>query len=109
MDMDRLRHILAMDPDDPLANFGLGHKLVMESTGAAAHAEAIPYLRKAIAGNAEHLAAYYALAIALMTTGDDAAAKDTVDAALEVLPRVPPGCGQDLEPNFHALLDDLAV
>lgn len=107
MDFDRLRQILALDPDDPLANFALGHKLVMESNLPENHAEAIPLLRKAVAGNPEHLAAYYALAIALMTTGDDGAARETCEAALAILPGVPPGSGEDLDVNFRMLLDEL--
>lgn len=109
MHIDRLRDILAMDPEDPLANFALGHKLVMEYDGAAEHAEAVPFLRKAVAGNPEHLAAYYALALALQTGGEDEAAKDICTAALAILPRVPHGSGEDLLPNFEMLLDDLDV
>ncbi len=107
MDIERLRKILEMDPEDPLANFGVGRKLVMESRVRADHEEAVPYLRKAVAGDPHHLAASYALALALQTTGDQAGARAACEAALTILPQVPEGGGQDLEPAFRELMDEL--
>lgn len=108
MDLARLRQLLELDPDDPLANYAVGSKLVNESDDPKDHAEAIPLLRKAVDGDRHHLAAYYALAKALQSTGNDAAAKTVVEEALAALPTVPPGSGADLEDDFRELLNDLS-
>ncbi|MFV2072751.1 MAG: tetratricopeptide repeat protein [Thermoanaerobaculales bacterium] len=78
-----LRRVLKVDPDDAVANFGLG-EILLE---AGSQAEAGAHLERVIASNPSHPAAYLALGIALEGVGRHAAAEEAWRRGVEIAAR----------------------
>jgi len=80
---EMFRQVLAIDPDDALANFGLG-QLKVE---AGDHREAVSLLERAIAADRDHSAAHLALGRALEGLGEADRARQVYRAGVGVAAR----------------------
>jgi len=80
---EMFRQVLAIDPDDALANFGLGQLMVE----AGDHGEAVPVLERSIAADRDHSAAYLALGRALEGLGEADRARQVYSAGVGVAAR----------------------
>ena len=75
-----LRRVLEVDPDDAVANFGLGEILLEKGS----HEEAAAHFERAIASDPSHSAAYLALGVAFEGVGRHAAADETWRRGVEI-------------------------
>jgi Tfp pilus assembly protein PilF len=80
---EMFRQVLEIDPEDPLANFGLG-QLKVE---AGAHREAVPLLERAVAADGNHSAAYLALGRAWEGLGETDRAREIYATGVGVAAR----------------------
>jgi len=80
---EMFRQVLAIDPADALANFGLGQLMVE----AGDHGEAVPVLERSIAADRDHSAAYLALGRALEGLGEADRARQVYSAGVGVAAR----------------------
>ena len=80
---EMFRQVLEIDPDDPLANFGLG-QLKVE---AGAHGEAVPLLERAVTADSDHSAAYLALGRAWEGLGETERARQVYATGVGVAAR----------------------
>lgn len=106
LDVAKFRKLVAMDPNDALARFGLGRKLYDAGTPEAL-AEAAEHLRIANAGAPEHVATYHVLAQVLIQLGEIEEARQVLQAGRERAAQAPHGMGNDLEPILADLLASL--
>lgn len=80
---EMFRQVLEMDPDDEIANFGMG-KLMLESGQAES---AITHLRKVTDQNPGYSAAWHLLARALLTAGRLKETRQTLEDGIEAARR----------------------
>jgi tetratricopeptide (TPR) repeat protein len=80
---EMFRQVLAIDPDDILASFGLGQMMVEAGDPAAA----VPLLERAIAGDRGYSAAYLALGRAFEGLGERERARATYSDGVRVAAR----------------------
>ena len=81
--MAMFREVLEMDPDDPLANFGLGGAFL--SLGEPENA--VGYLKKSVLVQKDHSASYLALGKALAAAGEAAEAAEVFQQGIAVAGR----------------------
>jgi predicted Zn-dependent protease len=103
MDLEKLRKLLSLDPDDPLSRFALGRKLAE----IGEHAEAVEHLRFANVAAPAHLATYRVLSESLMALGHRDEAKKVLTVGIEKVRGVGEGMGRDLGPIMQEMLDRL--
>jgi folate-binding protein YgfZ len=80
---EMFRQVLEIDPDDAMANFGLG-QLALER---AEHQAAVTYLERALETDSEYSAAFLALGRALEGLGEAARARETYASGVRVAAR----------------------
>jgi Flp pilus assembly protein TadD len=108
MDVPTLRKLVALDEHDALSRFALGKKLFEVGQTRVEWEEAAEHLRRANAGDPNHLATYHILAQVLIRLGRVAEARPILEKGLEKAGGVGEGMGRDLGPVLAEMLQQLS-
>ena len=103
MDIEKTKQMVQQFPDDGLMQFTLGQKYYDHDdlTNAKHH------LEKAHELEPNHLLTHLLLGNIYLSLADDNKAKTILERGLNLMPTLPAGQGQDLEPEFRAVLEEL--
>jgi len=107
LDIDKLRKLVAIDPEDPLSRFALGQKLFASGPRPDGLREAAEHLRFANAKSPDHLATYHVLGMTLIELGEKDEARRVLTEGCRRADGVGEGMGHDLGPAMAALLEKL--
>ncbi|MBX3729562.1 MAG: tetratricopeptide repeat protein [Candidatus Sumerlaeia bacterium] len=108
IDIQTLRQVCRVAPDDPVVRFALGQKLFEEDGSGEALREATEHLEFVRDNDARNAAAIYVLAQVYVARGQLDAARETLHAARERIASRADIDGTDLLPQIEALLDEIA-
>ncbi len=107
LQINDLRNLIKLDPEDPTLLFALGLKLYEEDKTPTGLAEAIDHLRKANQIAPRHGATYYVLAMALVDAREIEEARALLQRGILMVNDLPTVEGHDLIPSMQDLLESL--
>ena len=103
MTIEKLLDMLDKFPTDSLINFSVGQKYYDLNDIPKAKT----YLEKANKLNENHLLTYLILGNIYFSEDNEDLAKETLHKGLALMPTLAAGQGQDLEPEFKTLLEEI--
>ena len=106
LDIAKLRKLVALDEDDPLSRFALGHALFQEGSLELLD-EAAEHLILANSKAPDHLATYHILGQVLIKLRRNDEARKVLKAGCGKVSLVGEGMGRDLGPAMAELLRPL--
>lgn len=103
MTLEQLQKMVTQFPDDALMRFTLGQKYYDQNELKEAQTQLI----KANELDKTHLLTYLLLANTYISEMENDKAKQLLEDGLAVMPTLPAGSGQDLEPEFKMALEEI--
>lgn len=105
IDLSALRAFVDADPDDAMMRFALGQKLHEEVRTPDGLREAVDHLRFAWSRDGRNAVYAYTLGQALLEIGEEAEAREVLEAAYERASAARDSEGHDLAPAIRELLE----